>query len=83
MFKNVKPEIDKASQNYTLKYSDRVIKSSIKGFQVIRKSNNNEVIDQEDIFVEFGKISQNEFSLSLRWPLSIITAFSLAISAFE
>lgn len=68
---------------YCLKFSDRVKKSSIKNFQLIKKDKERKKGEIGEVFFEFGKISSNEFTLSFKYPFSIMNAFSFALSAFD
>jgi hypothetical protein len=40
-------------------------------------------IDVEQTVMQFGRMSENEFSCDFRYPLSLIQAFGVALSALE
>ena len=39
--------------------------------------------DFNNVIFEFGKISKNEFSLTIQHPFSILNGFAFALSAFD
>lgn len=55
--------------------------SSVKNFQLVEQTPPEE--EFEEVVLEFGKSSNNEFSLTLRYPFSILNAFAIALSAFD
>ena len=82
VFENQIPYWNEDKKNYVMMFSDRVKESSVKNFQLKRKEG--EVASAEDeIFLEFGKINKTDFSLTLKWPFSILNAFGLALSSFD
>ena len=58
-------------------------KSSVKNFQLVRNRKSKEGESKTDVVIEFGKISSNEFSLTLKYPFSIMNAFAVALSSFD
>ena len=40
-------------------------------------------VEEEDVILEFGKIKNNQFSLTLEYPFSILNAFAIALSTFD
>jgi len=68
---------------YVLEFSDNVKCSSIKNFQLVKRSPSNNREEPSEVFLEFGKISSSEFTLSLKWPFSIMNAFGIALSSFD
>ncbi|CAF4799930.1 unnamed protein product [Rotaria sp. Silwood1] len=78
---NKPPNWDSYKSCYTLNFSgkDRAVIPSIKNFQMILKNEEN----VEQIVMEFGRMLDNEFSCDFRYPLSLIQAFAIALSALE
>ena len=80
-FENAKPYWNK--NKFVLNFSERVKKTSVKNFQIIKKRKSREGEEKTEVVVEFGKVSSNEFSLTLRHPFSIMNAFAIALSSFD
>lgn len=65
LFKNQKPYWSQEKRSYVLKFSDRVKGSSVKNFQLNMRTDKPINPDEpQEVFLEFGKISSNEFTLS-------------------
>jgi tubby-related protein 1 len=78
--KNKAPTYDEESGLYTLTfYGNRVQQASHQNFQLVTSDQ-----DQENnVAMQFGRIDENNFSLDYRYPLTIIQAFAIALSAFH
>lgn len=61
---------------FTLGFSQRVSKASVKNFQIVLSDNNN-------VILEFGKTGNNDFSMDVAYPLSIFQAFAICLSSFD
>ena len=75
-------------KSYTLSFKGRVEKTSIKNFQIIDESNSNYLlsyieIEAETVFLQFGRVSDDEFSLDFQWPFSPLQAFAIALSTLD
>ncbi|CAF3599638.1 unnamed protein product [Rotaria sp. Silwood1] len=55
------------------------IQASVKNFQMVVDNENLE----EEVVMQFGRITDDTFLLDYRYPLSAIQAFSIALSAFD
>ncbi|KAL0490457.1 tubby-like protein [Acrasis kona] len=77
ILKNKTPVWNEKLKAFVLNFNGRVTKASVKNFQLAEPENMNKV------FLQFGKVDQNKFTLDYRHPLSAIQAFSIAISAFD
>jgi hypothetical protein len=77
IFKNKSPVWNEKLKAYVLNFNGRVTKASVKNFQLAEPENPNKV------FLQFGKVDSNKFTLDYRFPLSGIQAFCIAISAFD
>lgn len=40
-------------------------------------------LDRERVVMQFGRMSDNEFSCDFRYPLTLMQAFGIALSAFD
>jgi len=40
-------------------------------------------LDKEHLIMQFGRMSANEFFCDFRYPLSLMQAFGIALSAFD
>ncbi|CAF1121665.1 unnamed protein product [Adineta steineri] len=78
---NTIPVWDEETETYVVYFdgNSRITLPSIKNFQMVIANKNH----TEEIVMEFGRISDNEFSCDFRYPLSIVQAFSIALSSFE
>ena len=84
LFENQKPYWSAKKRGYVLQFSDRIKCSSVKNFQLVKRTAENTDPDSpREVFFKFGKISSNEFSLSFKHPFSIMNAFAIAITAFD
>ncbi|CAF2886639.1 unnamed protein product [Rotaria sp. Silwood2] len=55
------------------------IQTSVKNFQMVIDNENLE----EEVIMQFGRVTDDTFILDYRYPLSAIQAFSIALSAFD
>ena len=60
---------------YTLNFYGRVKKASAKNFQIIIPG------DTDNILLQHGKVSKNEFNLDFREPFSPLFAFAVSLAA--
>ncbi|CAI4229232.1 unnamed protein product [Auanema sp. JU1783] len=74
---NKPPVWNEDSQSYVLNFHGRVTQASVKNFQIIHPS------DPEYIVMQFGRISEDTFSMDFRYPLSAIQAFGIAMTSFH
>jgi hypothetical protein len=78
---------------------NRVTKPSIKNFVIVIENeernysyhSNIQIIkntffiglDREKVVMQFGRMGDNEFSCDFRYPLTLMQAFGIALSAFD
>lgn len=72
---NLKPEWNIKMDCYTLNFYGRVKKASAKNFQIIIPG------DTDNILLQHGKVSKNEFNLDFREPFSPLFAFAVSLAA--
>lgn len=83
VLQTVEAHWDKRKDRFTIDFSKRVKKKSIKNFQLRLKSGVPLDPDESDVFMEFGKMSKDTFAINVRWPFSLLAAFGVAVSACE
>jgi tubby-related protein 1 len=74
---NKTPVWDDASQSYLLNFRGRVTRTSVKNFQVIGSS------DEERVVLQFGRVSDDAFSLDYGHPMCALQAFGVALSSLD
>ena len=65
---------------YVLNFHGRVTEASVKNFQLIEQTLPDRVI------MQFGKCKDEHsqmFTMDLRWPMSPLQAFAIALSSFD
>ena len=75
VFESKDPMYEKG--NYRLNFNGRVTVASVKNFQLVPPTNNNNVT------VQFGKVGSDHFHLDYKAPLNAVQAFSLALCQFN
>lgn len=80
---NLSPYWSKLKNTYVLNFGERVKVSSIKNFQIPAPGSTVDAEHVDNIALEFGRISKNEFCLNVKYPFSILTAFGIALTAFD
>lgn len=75
VFESKDPMYEKG--NYRLNFNGRVTIPSVKNFQLVPPTNNNNVVCQ------FGKVGADHFHLDYKAPLNAIQAFALALCQFN
>lgn len=74
---NKQPVWSDDTQAYVLNFHGRVTQASVKNFQLVHSA------DEEYIVLQFGRISDDLFTLDYNFPLSALQAFSIALSSFD
>ena len=74
---NKQPVWSDETQAFVLNFHGRVTQASVKNFQLVHSA------DEEYIVLQFGRISEDLFTLDYRFPLSALQAFSIALSSFD
>jgi len=71
---NVKPRWSNTQRCYVLNFYGRVKKASAKNFQVINEE------EPDEILLQNGKISKNEFNIDFREPFCTVFAFAVSLA---
>ena len=66
-----------AVQAFVLNFNGRVDKASVKNFQLIDE------YDDNKIYMQFGRIGQQDFNMDVAYPCSIFQAFAIALTSFD
>lgn len=82
-FTSKSPTFDRGQ--YRLNFNGRVTIASIKNIQVVgvEKNQDEEHIENDEMFLQFGKIGDDRFHLDYKYPFNAFQAFALALSALE
>eukprot|EP00922_Rhytidocystis_sp_ex-Travisia-forbesii_P064295 GHVS01095563.1.p1 GENE.GHVS01095563.1~~GHVS01095563.1.p1 ORF type:complete len:519 (+),score=45.95 GHVS01095563.1:152-1708(+) len=79
---NMSPRWDSSLNSYALPFYGRVKLASAKNFQLVKKRETGVAEDsEEEIYLMFGKISKDIYSLDFRHPLSQLDAIAIALGA--
>ncbi|VDO88498.1 unnamed protein product [Schistosoma curassoni] len=65
------------TQSYVLNFHGRVTQASVKNFQIVHRS------DDEYILMQFGRISEDVFTMDYTYPMCALQAFGIALSSFD
>ncbi|XP_058828433.1 protein king tubby 1 isoform X2 [Topomyia yanbarensis] len=74
---NKTPIWNDETQSYVLNFHGRVTQASVKNFQLVHDS------DPEYIVMQFGRTSDDIFTMDFRYPLCAFQAFAIALSSFD
>ena len=77
MYENRQPKWNEDLGSYVLNFNKRVNLASVKNFQLITPNN------EEQISLQFGKASNDEFIMDVQWPISLFQAFAICLSSFD
>mmetsp|Transcript_9111 Transcript_9111/g.8982 ORF Transcript_9111/g.8982 Transcript_9111/m.8982 type:complete len:404 (-) Transcript_9111:322-1533(-) len=80
---NKKPKWDDAHGGHVLNFQGRVTESSVKNFQLCSASIRNGVVPNDDVVLQFGRVAKHKFTLDVRYPMSPMQAFSIAIACMD
>eukprot|EP00595_Chromulina_sp_UTEXLB2642_P000070 CAMPEP_0196762128 /NCGR_PEP_ID=MMETSP1095-20130614/1495_1 /TAXON_ID=96789 ORGANISM="Chromulina nebulosa, Strain UTEXLB2642" /NCGR_SAMPLE_ID=MMETSP1095 /ASSEMBLY_ACC=CAM_ASM_000446 /LENGTH=264 /DNA_ID=CAMNT_0042112507 /DNA_START=514 /DNA_END=1308 /DNA_ORIENTATION=+ len=73
---NKKPKWDDSHKGHVLNFQGRVNQASVKNFQLC-------VNGFDDVVLQFGKVSDNRFSMDVKHPLSLYQAFAICVCAMD
>ncbi|KAJ8720765.1 hypothetical protein PYW07_006523 [Mythimna separata] len=74
---NKTPVWNDETQSYVLNFHGRVTQASVKNFQIVHDS------EPEYVVMQFGRISEDVFTMDYRYPLCALQAFGIALSSFD
>ncbi|KAI8441005.1 hypothetical protein MSG28_009281 [Choristoneura fumiferana] len=74
---NKTPVWNDETQSYVLNFHGRVTQASVKNFQIVHDS------EPDYVVMQFGRISEDIFTMDYRYPLCALQAFGIALSSFD
>ncbi|XP_047507841.1 protein king tubby isoform X1 [Pieris napi] len=74
---NKTPVWNDETQSYVLNFHGRVTQASVKNFQIVHDS------EPDYVAMQFGRISEDVFTMDFRYPLCALQAFGIALSSFD
>ncbi|VDO29121.1 unnamed protein product, partial [Haemonchus placei] len=90
VMQNKSPVWNEDSQSYVLNFHGRVTQASVKNFQIIHDHDRKfaqyltkNMVNTDYIVMQFGRISDESFSMDFRYPLSALQAFGIAMTSFH
>ncbi|MFH4976859.1 hypothetical protein AB6A40_003568 [Gnathostoma spinigerum] len=75
--RNKNPVWNEDTQSYVLNFHGRVTQASVKNFQIVHEA------DPDYIVMQFGRITEETFTMDFRYPLSALQAFGIAMTSFH
>ncbi|CAK9298129.1 unnamed protein product [Gordionus sp. m RMFG-2023] len=75
--KNKTPIWNDDTQSYVLNFHGRVTQASVKNFQIVHEN------DVNYIFMQFGRVSEDGFTMDYSYPMCAVQAFAVALSSFD
>jgi tubby-related protein 1 len=77
LLENKPPSWNNDVKAYVLNFNGRVTMASVKNFQLCTRDDDGKQI------MQFGRVGDDEFNLDVQWPMSLLQAFSIALSSFD
>eukprot|EP01017_Pseudomicrothorax_dubius_P003337 TRINITY_DN10453_c0_g1_i1.p1 TRINITY_DN10453_c0_g1~~TRINITY_DN10453_c0_g1_i1.p1 ORF type:complete len:176 (+),score=32.68 TRINITY_DN10453_c0_g1_i1:111-638(+) len=74
---NKPPKWNEEVGAFVLNFNGRVDKPSVKNFQLI------DMEDEDYIYLQFGRIGEEMFTMDIRWPMSLMQGLSICLSSFD
>ncbi|CAG8545327.1 12616_t:CDS:2, partial [Ambispora leptoticha] len=74
---NKSPQWNEETQSYVLNFSGRVTLASVKNFQIVHDN------DLDYIIMQFGRVSDDTFTMDFMYPMCLLQAFAIALSSFD
>ncbi|KAH6567108.1 hypothetical protein BASA50_001362 [Batrachochytrium salamandrivorans] len=74
---NKSPKWSDDTQSFVLDFNQRVTIASVKNFQIVHDH------DLEHIAIQFGKVSDDTFTMDVQYPFSLAIAFGVVLTSFD
>ncbi|XP_064613121.1 tubby-related protein 3-like isoform X2 [Liolophura sinensis] len=74
---NKTPVWNDDTQSYVLNFHGRVTQASVKNFQIVHDN------DVDYIVMQFGRVSEDVFTMDFNYPMCALQAFGIALSSFD
>mmetsp|Transcript_15688 Transcript_15688/g.39858 ORF Transcript_15688/g.39858 Transcript_15688/m.39858 type:complete len:488 (+) Transcript_15688:28-1491(+) len=76
-YQNKAPKWNDQIGAFVLNFNKRVTQASVKNFQLISTE------DSDTVYLQYGRVGKDTFTMDYRWPLSAFQAFSICLSSFD
>lgn len=73
---NKTPRWNESMQAFCLNFYKRVTQASVKNFQLVDAND-------DEIFIQFGKVGQDTFTLDFKWPICPLQAFGICLTSLD
>ena len=93
VLRNKEPKWDEVHGGHVLNFQGRVTESSVKNFQLVcnsvhtedggRSDQDDNLVDPEEIVLQFGRVGKNRFTMDFKFPLSPLQAFGICIACLD
>ncbi|XP_077407934.1 tubby-related protein 3 isoform X2 [Vanacampus margaritifer] len=74
---NKNPTWNERTLSYVLNFHGRVTQASVKNFQIIHPENGDYIV------MQFGRVSEDVFSMDYSFPMCALQAFAITLSSFD
>jgi len=74
---NKNPVWEEETQSYVLNFQGRASRASVKNFQIVHPK------DEKYIIMQFGRVSEEIFTMDYSYPLCALQAFGIVLSSFD
>ncbi|KAF0347940.1 Tub-domain-containing protein [Gigaspora margarita] len=74
---NKSPQWNEETQSYVLNFNGRVTMASVKNFQIVHDN------DLDYIIMQFGRVTEETFTMDFMYPMCPLQAFSIALTSFD
>ncbi|KAJ3163615.1 hypothetical protein HDU86_000198 [Geranomyces michiganensis] len=74
---NKAPQWNDETQSFVLNFNGRVTLASVKNFQIVHDN------DLDYIILQFGRVSEDTFTVDFQYPMSCVQAFAIALTSFD
>ncbi|KAJ3132263.1 hypothetical protein HDU90_007455 [Geranomyces variabilis] len=74
---NKAPQWNDETQSFVLNFNGRVTLASVKNFQIVHDD------DLDYIILQFGRVSDDTFTVDFQYPMSCVQAFAIALTSFD
>lgn len=76
-YRNKPPKWHEQKGAFVLNFNSRVTEASVKNFQLI------DINDPDKVYLQFGRVGKEAFTLDFQYPLSAFQAFAMCLSVFD
>mmetsp|Transcript_51877 Transcript_51877/g.120665 ORF Transcript_51877/g.120665 Transcript_51877/m.120665 type:complete len:145 (+) Transcript_51877:2-436(+) len=77
VFHNKPPKWNEQIGAFVLNFNKRVTQASVKNFQLTTSE------DPDTVYLQFGRVGKDTFSMDFRYPFSPFQAFAICLSSFD